>query len=86
MGRDLNPSPLTQGVSTLGYNWVSTITVSGAAQQLVETADGAETLIGDQSVGSGSFLMSGDSNLFTDNNDGFYTEYNNGQVVADLCP
>jgi Cutinase len=80
------PSAMTQGVSELGYNWASTETVSGAAQKLVETADGFSTLIGAQSVGPGTFITSGDSNLFTDNNDGFYADDGNGQFVANLCP
>jgi hypothetical protein len=49
-------------------------------------ADDSATLIGEQSVGPGTFVVSGDSNLFTDNNDGFYGIYNNGQFVANLCP
>jgi hypothetical protein len=49
-------------------------------------AEGSATLIGEQAIGPGTFVMSGDSNLFTDNNDGFYTEYNNGQLVTNLCP
>jgi hypothetical protein len=83
---NINSSPLTQGVSELGYNWASTITLSGTAQQLAGTADDFGTLIADQSFGAGTFVMSGDSNLFTDNNDDFYTVENNGQLVANLCP
>ena len=80
------PSPLTEAVAAVGYNWASTITFSDAAQQIVATADGYNTLIGEQSVGPGAFFVSGDSNLFSDNNDGFYSEYGNSQLVADLCP
>jgi GDSL-like Lipase/Acylhydrolase family len=79
-------SPVTEGVSTLGYNWASTVAVSGLAQRTVATADDLETLIGEQNVGSGMFFLSGDSNLFSDNNNGFYSEYGNKQLVADLCP
>jgi hypothetical protein len=30
--------------------------------------------------------MSGDTNMFSDNNSGFYVNDDNGQFVQDLCP
>lgn len=85
---NIDSSPLTTGVSTLGDNWVSSISVSTArsAQPLVGTAEGAETLVAEQPVGGGTFVMAGDSNMFTDDNEGFYAAYDNGQFVRDLCP
>jgi hypothetical protein len=85
---NIYPSPLTEGVSELGDNWVSSISVSmsGSAQPLVGTAEGSETLVGEQPVGRGTFVMAGDSNMFTDDNEGFYEDYDNGQFVRDLCP
>jgi hypothetical protein len=82
---DIDPSPLTANVFSLGDNWVSTLDVSGAAQQLVGTADGEGTLVGAQTVGNGTFVMAGDSNLFTDDSQG-YDEDDNGQFARDLCP
>ncbi len=86
---NIYPSPFTEGVSELGDNWVSSISVStsGSAQPLVGTAeDGSATLVGEQSVGKGTFVMAGDSNMFTDDNEEFYEDYDNGQFVRDLCP
>jgi hypothetical protein len=83
---DIDPSPLTENVFSLGDNWVSTVEVSGAAEAVAGTADGEGTLIGAQPVDGGQFVMTGDSNLFTDENQGFYDEDDNGQFVRNLCP
>jgi hypothetical protein len=82
---EIEPSPLTENVFSLGDNWVSTLEVSGAAQSLVGTADGEGTLVGTQTVGAGTFVMAGDSNIFTDDSQG-YDEDDNGQFAHDLCP
>ncbi|MFZ1926339.1 MAG: hypothetical protein WAU42_09380 [Solirubrobacteraceae bacterium] len=83
---EINPSPFTQDVFDLGDNWASSLEVSGIAEPLVGTADGEGPLVGAQAVGTGHFVMAGDSNLFTDDNEGFYFEDDNGQLVRDLCP
>jgi len=83
---DINPSPLTENVVSLGDNWVSTVEVSGAAGSLAGTSDGEGTVIGAQSVGDGQFVMAGDSNLFTDEKQNAYEEDDNGQLVRNLCP
>jgi hypothetical protein len=80
------PSPLTAGVGLLGEDWVSSITLSGTAQPLVETFEDELPVIAYQPVGLGRFVMSGDSNMFTDNSHAFYEEYDNGRLVANLCP
>jgi hypothetical protein len=82
----IDPSSLTAGVSTLGDNWASTISASGTAQPLVESSDGSATIVAAQSVGSGQFVMAGDSNMFSDNTFGAYINHDNGQFVRDLCP
>ncbi len=82
---DIASSPLTANIFSLGDNWVSTLEVSGAAQPLVGTADGEGVLVGTQTVGNGMFVMAGDSNLFTDDSQG-YDEDDNGQFARDLCP
>ncbi len=80
-------SPLTAGVGALDDNWASSLTVNSPATTLVFTADdGTVPLVGVQQVNSGTFVLSGDSNLFSDNNDGFYEDADNGQFAADLCP
>jgi hypothetical protein len=83
---DIYPTPLTENVFSLGDNWVSVVEVSGSAEPLAGTADGEGILIGAQTVGSGTFIMSGDSNLFTDQNYGAYQEDDNGQLVRNICP
>jgi hypothetical protein len=83
---DIDPSPLTEDVFSLGDNWVSTVDVSGSAQPLAGTADNEQTFIAAQSLGSGQFVMAGDSNIFTDDNQGVYYENDNGQFVRNLCP
>jgi hypothetical protein len=80
-------SPWTVGVGELGDNWVSSLTVNPPAQPLVYTADDDSVpFIGYQQVGAGTFVMSGDSNVFSDDNDGFYLFEDNGTFAADLCP
>ena len=83
---EIDPSPLDAGVSALGDNWTSLVEVSGLAESLAGTADGEGTLIGAQAVDGGEFVLTGDSNLFTDENQGFYEDDDNGQFARDLCP
>lgn len=83
---NIHSSPLTAGVYALGDNWVSSVSVSGPAQPLVDSSEGSATLVGTQAVGSGRFFMAGDSNMFSDNSYGAYFFYDNGQFVRDLCP
>jgi hypothetical protein len=80
------PSTLTEDVFTLGLNWASTVDVFGSAQPLVEAAEGGAYVVGEQHVGAGTFVMSGDSNMFTDDSFEAFDFYDNGQFVRDLCP
>jgi hypothetical protein len=79
-------SPLTAGVSVIGDNWVSSVSVSGAAQPLVGSAEDSEPIVGAQVVGSGQFVMAGDSNMFSDNSYSSYLFQDNGRFVRNLCP
>jgi hypothetical protein len=83
---NIEPSPLTSGVTDLGYDWITSVSVSGPATPLVLTEDGSSVLVGAQNIGSGTVVVSGDSNIFSDNNLGFYEYNDNGQFVRDLCP
>jgi hypothetical protein len=83
---NIDSSPLTSGVFSLGYNWSSTLSVASPAQPLVESADDSSTLIAAQAIDGGTFVISGDSNFFSDNNDSFYADDDNGRLVEDLCP
>ena len=40
----------------------------------------------EREVGPGLFVMSGDSNGFTDNNQESYEFQDNGRLVANICP
>jgi hypothetical protein len=90
----IDPSVLAKGVTELGYSDVSTLTVSGGGRPLVEieTPEGRAPLVAEEGVGAGTFVLSGDSNMFSDNNaygpegEGFYETYNNGRFVQNLCP
>jgi hypothetical protein len=83
---NIDAAQLTDGVTSLGYNWTDTVGISPAATQLIATEDDSATLIGGATVGRGLVVLSGDSNAFSDNNDGFYSDYGNGQLVKNLCP
>jgi hypothetical protein len=84
---NIDSSPLTAGVYVLGDNWVSSVSVSGSAQALVGSSEeSAATIIGTQGVGSGQFVMAGDSNMFSDNSYGAYFWDDNGRFVHNLCP
>lgn len=81
------PSSFTAGVATLGDNWVSSVSVSDPATPLVYTSDDDSVpLVGVQSIGAGMFVMGGDTNMFSDNNDDFYGSDDNGAFGQDLCP
>lgn len=97
----IEPTPLTAGVSELGENRVSSLTVVSPAQVLVsfeealieeseseEPNESTVTLpfVAAQKVGTGTFVMSGDSNMFSDNSEGFYSLASNGTFARDLCP
>lgn len=83
---NIEASPLTSGVSDIGYNWISSTSVSGSALPLILTEDDSNTLVGAQTIGSGTVVVSGDSNMFSDNNEGFYENDGNAQFVRDICP
>ena len=88
---NIDTSALTSNVGSIGYNWVSSVTVAGRAQALIETADGSATFVASQTVGNGVFVMAGDSNMFNDANsfdpnNNFYSNNDNGVFVENLCP
>jgi len=43
-------------------------------------------LVAVEHVGPGAFVMSGDSNMFSDDNNGAYYEDSNGTFARDICP
>jgi hypothetical protein len=65
---------------------VSTVELGSGAVDLVDLDDDSGALIGEQSLDGGVLVLSGDSNAFSDNQDGFYDEDDNGALVNDICP
>jgi len=83
----ITQSPLTAGVQSLQDNDVSSLTVAAPAQTLVYTSDDATApLVAYEPVGAGTVVLSGDSNMFSDNNDDAYQVADNGTFAKDLCP
>lgn len=82
----IDSSPFTEDVYALGDNWVSSVSISGSAQALIEDSEDSAPIVGVQSVGSGQFVVAGDSNMFSDNDYGAYYFYDNGPFVRNLCP
>jgi hypothetical protein len=82
----IESSPLTSGVTDVGYNWASTVSVSGTASPLIENAEGSGTLVGSQTIGSGTLIVTGDSNMLSDNSEEHYANDGNGQFVRNICP
>jgi hypothetical protein len=83
---NIDTSPLTEGVVRLGYNWASGLSVTDPAVPLAETSDGLDTLAASQTIGAGTLVMSGDSNVFNDNNYGAYASDYNDRFAKNLCP
>lgn len=81
----IDPSPLTANVGELGYNWASSVYYEEPAEPLVEGAEEEFTMIAAQPLQGGTFILSGDSNPFSDDDYGAYSEADNGTLVHDLC-
>jgi hypothetical protein len=90
---EIDPSPLTVGVSSIGYGSTTgvLIAVDGAAQSLVRTRAGGTaprtTFVAAETIGAGTFVLSGDSNVFSDflATPNFYTDHDNGVLAKNLC-
>ncbi len=81
---NIDTSTFTDGVSSIRLNATSEVAVSGSAESLVRTTGGI-TFIGADQIGSGVFVLSGDSNVFNDFSDNGYTDHDNGVLVANIC-
>jgi hypothetical protein len=77
-------SSYTTGVSTIRYAATSQLSASGSAQVLVRS-QGNVDFIGLQAFGTGFFLLSGDSNVWSDNSGGGYAVQDNDVLVENLC-
>jgi hypothetical protein len=84
--RRIDPSSFTRHVRTIRFALTSllTVVVRGHARSLVETPEG-RPFIGADRMGHGVFVLSGDSNVFSDNSDTGYSKQDNGVLVHNLC-
>lgn len=78
-------SPLTAGVSEVGYNWASSLSVPAPSETLVASEDGRSALVAVERLQAGTLVLVSDSNIFTDNNNGFYDYSDNGVLARNLC-
>ncbi|MDP9325980.1 MAG: hypothetical protein M3O87_05530 [Candidatus Dormibacteraeota bacterium] len=80
-------SAFTVGVTSYKYTNGAQLTVSAPGQVLVNnTGVGIQPpVIGAAVLGTGVFVLSGDSNAFSDNDVSAYTAASNGTLVANLC-
>lgn len=83
------PSSYTQGVTRVGFGGTTTLAVSPPAQALLQTTQGPgdptpQTFLAVSDVGAGKFVYTGDSNLFSDENGGYYAQ-DNGKLAKNLC-
>ena len=83
---NIDPSPFTVGVNSIRYAFTSgvSVLVGPHAHSLVRTIDGT-TFIGVDKIGSGVFVLSGDGNVFSDQNDTGYIVEDNGTLAANIC-
>jgi hypothetical protein len=85
----IDAAPLTAGVGSIRYGAASTVSVSGAGASLVRlpvgVVGGGSTFVAAESIGAGVFLLSGDSSIFSDDNDTGYTAQDNATFVGNLC-
>ena len=83
---NIDASPFTAGVTSIRYAATSEVAVAvGPNAHSLVRSQGGTTFIGVDQIGSGVFVLSGDSNVFSDNSENGYTSHSNGQLVANIC-
>ncbi len=82
---NIDPHPFTAGVKTIHMVNASRVTLGAEGSSLVRTAEPTHTFIATQQLGRGEFLLSGDSNVFSDNNAGGYTSADTDVLVRNIC-
>jgi hypothetical protein len=70
-------------VASIGYNATTTMTLGATGQSLARASNG-QPFIGVSQIGSGRFVMVGDSNALIDDPDQ-YTPYDNDVWVRNMC-
>jgi hypothetical protein len=82
---NIDAHPFTAGVATVHLANTSRIVPGASGSSLVRTAAGAQTFLATRQLGRGEFLLSGDSNIFSDNNAGGYTTADTDVLVRNIC-
>jgi hypothetical protein len=84
--RRIDRSSFTRHVRTIQFAFTSLlrVVIRGHDQRLVETPKGKPFICADR-MGHGVFVLSGDSNVFSDNTDTGYSKQGNGALVHNLC-
>ncbi|MGH2828995.1 MAG: hypothetical protein ACRDJM_00780 [Actinomycetota bacterium] len=85
---NINPDPLTTGVTRLRYAAGSEVTPGASGRRLVRfNSAPTRAFIAAQQLGSGEFVLSGDSNWASNNSGGAYTDptVHNAQFAKNLC-
>jgi len=82
----ISPSAFTRQVRAIRFAATSLVrvVVHGHARSLVRTSSG-KTFIGVDRMRHGVFMLSGDSNVFSDNSDTGYSKQDNGVLVRNFC-
>ena len=82
---DLGPSPFAAGVTSLSYDFVTGVNVAPPAQVVASTAFTETPFIGARSIGSGAFVLLGDSNVLSDGSGTGYETADNALLARNLC-
>ena len=83
---NIDSSPFTVGVSSIRYAATSEVVVwVGPHAHSLVRSQGGTTFIGADKIGEGWFILSGDSNVFSDSSDTGYTVQDNGVLVSNIC-
>ena len=83
---NIDASPFTVGVDSISYAATSEVAVAvGPSAHSLVRSQGGTTFIGVDRIGSGVFVLSGDSNVFSASAGGGYVNHDNGTLVANIC-
>ncbi len=83
---NIDPSPFTGDVSSIVYAATSEVAVAiGSNAYSLVRSQGGTTFIAADKIGEGWFILSGDSNVFSDFNGNGYIYQDNGVLVRNIC-
>ena len=85
VSEDLGPAPFAAGVTSLSYDFVTGVNVAPPAEVLASTAYTETPFIGSQAIGSGAFVLLGDSNVLSDFPGTGYETADNAVLARNLC-